>query len=290
MQFISADIGGTHISVASVYWSENRPQVGNSFDQDVDTSQSADAIISDWSKAIQRVADFQSNFFLGISMPGPYDYENGISLIKTQGKMRSLFGLSVKNLLAQSLGIPSDSILFTNDAESFLIGEALAGAGKGFERLIGLTLGTGLGSAIKIEDVTKDAKLWTAPFRTGIAEDYLGTHWFISQLKNQYGIQIQGVKDLVSPSIDHHICRTIFAEFGKTLGEFLLPYVSKMKIQKVVLGGKISLSGDLFIPHTQAYLRSFGISLPIEISKLGENAALIGASSVFLPKHSHYEK
>jgi glucokinase len=289
MQVISADIGGTHISVASVHWKDGQALVGSSYHQDINTSQTAEAIIAEWSKAIQQVSGSRSDFYLGISMPGPYDYENGISLIKTQGKMRSLYGLSVKNLLSQKLGISSDSILFTNDAECFLIGEGLVGAGKGCDKLIGLTLGTGLGSAIRIEDVTKDAKLWTAPFRSGIAEDYLGTQWFVTKVKEAYGIQIEGVKDLLSPNVDPQLISPVFKEFGKTLGEFLLPYVSKLQVQKVILGGKISLSGDLFIPSTQEYLSNFGINLPVEISRLGENAALIGASSVFFPKLPSHE-
>ncbi len=289
MQLIAADIGGTHISVASVTWKEDQAQVVDTYHKDVDTSQSAQSIIVDWAAAIQKVTGYHPDGFLGIAMPGPYDYENGISLIKTQGKMKSLYGLSVKNLLAQKLGISPQSISFTNDAESFLIGEGLVGAGKGSSNLIGLTLGTGLGSAIKIEDVTKDAKLWTAPFRSGIAEDFLGTQWFVNKAKEAYDIQINGVKDLVSGMIDSEISTSIFHEFGKNLGEFLLPYVTRLQIQKVILGGKIALSGDLFIPSTKAYLNHFGINLPIEISKLGEHAALIGASSVFLPKLSTHE-
>src|SRR5690606_4374061 len=123
---------------------------------------------------------------IGIAMPGPYDYENGISLISEQGKMKSLYGLSVKNLLADALRIPPAQIQFTNDAESFLKGEVFAGVGKGFSNTLGLTLGTGLGSAIHVEDVVKDAKLWTAPFRDGIAEDYLGTDWFIEFVREEF--------------------------------------------------------------------------------------------------------
>ena len=100
MQVISADIGGTHISVASVHWKDGQALVGSSYHPDINTSQTAEAIIAEWSKAIQQVSGSRSDFYLGISMPGPYDYQNGTSLIKTQGKMRSLYGLSVKNLLS----------------------------------------------------------------------------------------------------------------------------------------------------------------------------------------------
>ncbi|MBC6365821.1 ROK family protein [Algoriphagus sp. AK58] len=282
MKLIGADIGGTHISVAELRSESGGLGVDFPLQRDVDTSQDADSIISSWAELIAEVSQGEKDFYLGISMPGPFDYERGISLIQTQGKMRALYGLSVKELLASSLGVPAEKIRFTNDAEAFLIGENLAGAGMGMENLIGITLGTGLGSAIKIQDVTKDAKLWTAPFRDGIAEDYLGTAWFVQKANTDYGLQIKGVKDLLQPDRDPRVAQAIFREFGATLGEFLLPYVVRLQIQKVILGGKISLVGDRFVPFTQGYLEKFGIKVPIQVSALGEKAALIGAVSPFL--------
>ena len=40
---------------------------------------------------------------------------------------------------------------YRNDAEAAIVGEALSGAGIAYSRLIGLTLGTGLGSAFIVE-------------------------------------------------------------------------------------------------------------------------------------------
>jgi glucokinase len=282
MEVIAADIGGTHISVAKINWFEGKATVQGKFMAEVNTDLASDQLIAEWSNIIRKAADYEQDFYLGISMPGPYDYENGISLIETQGKMRSLFGLSVKKMLAEELGISPFSIKFMNDAESFLKGEAIAGVGKGFSNLLGITLGTGLGSAIQIHEITKDAKLWTAPFRNGIAEDYLGTGWFIKKLKKEYGLEILGVKDLFDKDFDKGICQEVFKEFGESLAEFLLPYVVRLQTQKVILAGKISNSGEVFIPWTEAYLKKFGIQSTIEISVLGEEAALIGASSLFL--------
>lgn len=282
MEVIAADIGGTHISVAKINWLEGKATVQGKFMAEVNTALASDQLIAEWSNVIRKAADYQRDFYLGISMPGPYDYENGISLIETQGKMRSLFGLSVKNLLAEELGISPLSIKFINDAESFLKGEAIAGVGKGFSNLLGITLGTGLGSAVQIDEITKDAKLWTAPFRNGIAEDFLGTGWFSKKIRAQFGFEISGVIDLLGKDFEPSIRHAIFTEFGETLGEFLLPYVTRFQTQKVILGGKISKSSELFIPRTKSYLEKFGVQSTIEVSVLGEDAALIGASSTFL--------
>ena len=278
MELIGVDIGGSHISAAKIYLGSNSAEFQDFHEADVDTFGSKESIISAWSEIIKKAAGNATDIKVGIAMPGPYDYGKGISLIKDQGKMASLYQLSVKNLLAESLGIMSTRISFTNDAEAFLLGESFAGAGREFGNSIGITLGTGLGSAIKTQDIVKDAKLWTAPFREGIAEDYLGTAWFKKYVAQNYGLEISGVKDLLNKEFDIEISRRVFETFGSTLGEFLLPYLVENKAEGVVLGGKISLACEYFLLTTQYYLENMGNPVPINISELGERSALIGAS------------
>ncbi len=284
MNLIGVDIGGTHISAAKISNGQNGIFVSDFYEEEVNTSSTASAseIISNWAKVIRKSSGHFTSYQVGVSMPGPFDYPNGISLIQDQGKMISLYGISVKSLLAKELGLPSKNIQFTNDAEAFLLGESVAGEGRDFQNSIGITLGTGLGSAIKLSDDVKDAKLWTAPFRDGIAEDYLGTAWFKKTSKFRFGKEIQGVKDLIQPNFESEIAAQLFQEFGLTLGEFLLPYLTQFQIDGVVLGGKISLVANRFLPYTLAYLHKYKIELPIQISTLGEKSALIGACQFFL--------
>lgn len=278
---IGVDIGGSHISAAQIDWNGYEAEITSFHEADVDTFRNADEIISDWAEVIGNAIGNLTDVQIGIAMPGPYDYPNGISLIKDQGKMKSLYGLSVKNLLAERLNSSPENIVFTNDAEAFLLGESLAGAGRGFENAIGLTLGTGLGSAIKIHDVVKDAKLWTAPFRDGIAEDYLSTNWFKIDALDKFGLEITGVKDLLKDDVDQLIAEEIFAEFGKSLGEFLSHYVIHLKCQGVVLGGKISRAGDRFLPYTRSYMSKFDHPVEIKTSLMAERATLVGACHPF---------
>jgi glucokinase len=282
MKLIGVDIGGSHISAAKVGLQEGNAIFHNFHEADVNTYVDQESIIREWTSVILRAADYSKDITVGIAMPGPYDYEKGISLIKDQGKMSSLYQMSVKDLLAESLKISADQIHFTNDAEAFLIGESYAGAGRNFQNSIGITLGTGLGSAIKIQEVVKDAMLWTAPFRDGIAEDYLGTAWFVNYTFEHYGLEISGVKDLLNESFDSMISKQIFETFGRALGEFLLPYLMRLHAEGVVVGGKISLAGDLYLPTTISYLATMGYPVAIKKSVLGERAALIGSCLNFI--------
>ncbi len=282
MKLIGVDIGGSHISAAEVQLGDSAADFVNFHEADIDTFGKKDTIISSWSNVILEAAANSKEIKVGIAMPGPYDYENGVSLIKDQGKMASLYQLSVKNLLADKIGISPFQIAFTNDAEAFLSGESFAGAGRGFQNSIGITLGTGLGSAIKVFDVVKDGKLWTAPFRDGIAEDYLGTAWFKDYIYRQFGKEITGVKDLLSDGIDPTISNQVFETFGKALGEFLFPYLIRLHSEGVVLGGKISMASTYFLPATHSYLETMGYPVPIKVSELGEKSALIGACLPFI--------
>lgn len=286
MQLIGVDIGGSHISAASLTFNSGEVRLADFQESSIDTTASADALISAWSEVIRASAGGSQNFQVGIAMPGPYDYPAGISLIQDQGKMKSLFKLSVKNLLAKSLDIPSSNIQFTNDAEAFLLGESLAGSGKDFKNSIGITLGTGLGSAIKMGDVVKDAKLWTAPFRDGIAEDYLGTNWFVQEAENRFNLSISGVKELGESTSIQQEADILFQIFGKALGEFLLPYLIRLQAEAVILGGKIALLNARFLPATTQYLIQNGCLAKIKISTLGEQAALIGACQPYINQKS----
>jgi glucokinase len=285
MGLIGIDIGGTHISAARVFPEGEKVEFGTIHEANVDTYQSAEKIISDWSAVISKAIGNQKEVFLGIAMPGPFDYPNGVSLIKDQGKMNSLYSLPVKDLLVESLNIEPQNIAFTNDAEAFLLGESIAGVGRSFENSIGLTLGTGLGSAIKIHNVVKDGKLWTAPFRNGIAEDFLGTSWFKKITFEKFGVEISGVKDLLLEDFDQTSADRIFEEFGLNLGEFLSEYVIRFQCQGVILGGKIARASDRFLPFTFRYLEKYQFPIEIKPSLLQEKATLIGSCHSFLSQH-----
>lgn len=282
MELVGVDIGGSHISAAKVRFGDRTATFDAFHETDVDTFGDKKAIITAWTEVIRSAAGKSTDYKVGVAMPGPYDYENGVSLIKDQGKMASLYQFSVKSLLAESLDIPPSQIVFTNDAESFLAGESFAGAGRDFQNSIGITLGTGLGSAIKVHDVVKDGKLWTAPFRDGIAEDYIGTAWFKNYTFEKFGIGISGVKDLLSEEFDAKVSQIIFETFGRALGEFLFPYLIRYHSEGVVLGGKISLASQHYLPTTLDYLKTMGNPVSFRVSELGEKSALIGACLPFL--------
>ena len=155
----------------------------------------------------------------------------------------------------------------------------LSGAGKGYHSVLGLTLGTGLGSALCLDGKCLDADLWNKPFQQGIAEDYISTRWFKRRYQEETGKLLADVKTLAMLAPQHQIAIDLFAEFGRNLGEFLSLLTSQHQLDAIVLGGNIARSASLFLPQVHQVLRCHDQQQVIIVpALLGEDAALIGSA------------
>lgn len=277
---LGADIGGTHITTALVNLETKTVVPGSRFREYVDAKESAEYILSAWERVIRKsfggrpLADQK----IGIAMPGPFDYGSGVAWMKGQDKFDGFYGKNVRDMLAETLGLRAGNIQFTNDAECFLRGEVFSGAAKDSSKVIGLTLGTGLGSSIYENRSCKDADLWCSPFKDGMAEDYLSTRWFIRRYQQLSGQLVGDVKALVSLKAEP-VVQEVFGEFGGNLAEFLLPYLAQIQPEVVVIGGNIAHAYPLFSDSLHKTLASNSSTVAIRIAELGETAPLIGAAS-----------
>lgn len=277
------DIGGSHITAALVDLKNFTVLKGTCTRKSIDTGSASETIIRQWSSVINKVFDgYDHPKKIGIAMPGPFDYEKGISLIRNQNKYDSLYGLDVRRLLAESLQINETDILFKNDAACFLQGEALSGAAKGFNQVIGLTLGTGLGSAKCVHGVAHDADLWHSPFLDGIAEDYLSGRWLVKRFYEITGQTVENVKALTQLKSNDNTKAQIFREFGKNLALFLSGLILCEKPEAVVLGGNISKAYALFYPELSSNLPDTDSPCLLKKATLGENGNLVGAATCHL--------
>ncbi|WP_224996280.1 ROK family protein [Cesiribacter sp. SM1] len=278
---LGIDIGGSHITVGLVNLETRLLLADSLLRRRVDSKASSPEIIASWIAAIQAAIRKDSRFSgkIGIAMPGPFDYKRGISLIKDQDKYDALYGLNVKQLLAEGLRKEVENIRMMNDARSFMQGEVYGGAARGCTRAIGLTLGTGLGSARFRNGEAEDADLWRSPFKAGIAEDYLSARWFIQRFHALTGDWVKGVKDLVHLAQKNSVVRQVFEEFGDNLAEFLQPLLMEEDPEIVVLGGNIARAYDLYVSSLEKKLDAEVVKKCIRLTGLGEKAALVGAAS-----------
>lgn len=281
---VGVDIGGSHITSALVDLHEKTILPGSIARKSLNSHVDSNLVISAWAQAIKESTADLANLSLkiGIGLPGPFDYEKGICWIKGQDKYDALHGLNVRNLLASELGIEDEDIKLNNDAVCFLQGEAFAGAGKGYSKVIGLTLGTGLGAAVVANGEAKDANLWDSPFKDSIAEDYLSTRWFLKRYKELSGEPVPSVKDLSLLVETDAKAKAVFQEFGSNLGIFLNKFIQTENPEIVVLGGNIANAYHLFENSLKENIDASYLKIPIVKASLGEDATVLGASALWV--------
>jgi len=281
---IGADIGGTHITAGLVDLEKKIILPGTIVRTKVDSHASSEDIIKIWAGAIIDAGKEHQVNKVSLAIPGPFDYEHGICLIKNQDKYENLYGLNIKNLLSEKLQHQPEEIILINDAASFLQGEVFGGAANGFEKVIGLTLGTGLGTCIYENESASDANLWNLPFKTGIAEDYLSTRWFTNRYLEISGKKITGVRELSGLMENDPNVKLIFDEFSHNLASFLIEFIAISPTQAIVIGGNIAKSFSYFKEPLLEIMNKKYPEIAIRTALLGEEAALMGAASYWKHK------
>ena len=276
------DIGGSHIT-CGVVDTDKRILIQNSLiRQSVNADGAAEEIIDTWCKAIEQVLKLspENITHIGIAMPGPFDYAQGISWMHNMNKFENLYGINIKQQLSEKLNLPKDHIFFRNDAEAFLAGEMACGAGRGFNNGIGITIGTGLGTAVHVKGKTKDVAMGVnTPFNEGVAEDYISTRWFVKRWLEVSKESISGVKEFTEIMKHDTRAQSIFSEFLGNLEKFIAIFIRKENATEIViLGGNIANVLTDFLQEIEKNLQKEFPNICLRKAELGENAALIGAA------------
>jgi glucokinase len=291
---IGCDIGGSHISCAAIDMDNGLIQRESHTSQKVDNQGLADEILKIWISALKdSISKIEKSQLAGIgfAMPGPFEYNTGIArFIDANAKYQKLFGIDVGKYINEKLDlISSQEVRFINDATAFAVGEAWAGKASGANRLLSITLGSGLGSAfinngipvVEHEDVPKLGCVWHLPFKDSIADDYFSTRWFIKRFAEKSGLQMVGVKEIADLVAFDARATEVFIEFGQNLGQFLAPWLGRFKADTLVIGGNISSAYHLFGAVFEKSLKNYGINIFTFVSELKEEAALIGSARLF---------
>jgi glucokinase len=278
---LTADIGGSHITAGICDLKTCTISQQSIIRVEVDGKSSATKILTLWGSAFELVLKKNSALSisgLSVAMPGPFDYEKGISYIKGLDKYEALYGMRIKEFLADLLKLDPEMVKFRNDAESTIDGEVLTGAGKDYHNLMGVTLGTGFGSAYSKNKITKDINLGSQLYKDTIADDYLSTRWFLKRYNELTGIVLtDGVKELASLAVESEIARDIFKEFAINMADFLKKHIEQLEPEVLVICGNIAKASEFFLPDLIEALHP----LAIKLARLGENAPLIGAAAMF---------
>lgn len=271
------DVGGTSIKACVLEQSNIIEETVSIYDSC--SNQDKEAIIQNFADIIEKLSVLYKKYLqnlnadksanspfsnmsigVGFAFPGPFDYEKGISYIKGLNKFESIYGVSIyENLLKKlkytELGIRSKvvNILFENDARLFGLGVSTV---YPEERLICLTIGTGLGSSfLEYGKLLKDDRrippggyLYNQIYNHSYVDDLFSKRGIIqSAVQKNTAYQNMDVKELAKAAKEgNKELIELFEQFGEDLGRMLIPFIRDFEANRIVVGGQIAKSIDLF--------------------------------------------
>ncbi|MDF1576322.1 MAG: ROK family protein [Bacteroidales bacterium] len=272
--YIGVDIGGT--SIVAARFSENelleRTEVTTGADRP------APEIMDSLYKAIEAVISDEV-IGIGIGMPGFMNVETGEIL--QINNIPSFNGFAIKPRVEERFNLPAFQ---NNDANCFALGETYYGAGKKYNNLVGVTLGTGLGGGIILNRKIHTGlmggagELGCVPFHGGISEDICSAALF----KNKY--KTTGIELYNKARAGDRDSRAVFDELAHNIGELLRIVMYVLAPEAFVIGGSVANSWDLLEKPLREEVDKFlvpMISSKVDLVKAQlDNAGLYGAAAL----------
>ncbi|GEM44433.1 ROK family protein [Deinococcus cellulosilyticus] len=282
------DVGGSHVTAAPIDLTNRTLLETGRVREHIRHFDPLESVIRTWWSALSMAAlacEGADISHITVAVPAPFDYAQGISHMTH--KYRSLYGEDVGAHLRRNQqyspldGIP---ILFANDADLFALGEHWAGVGQTFDRIIGITLGTGLGSGFirqgrvitQGQGVPEGGELWNTPYLDVQAERYA-----CGQAVTDFYQHLRG-ENCTAQEICHRAdhgdphARKAYWLLGEHLSAILLPHAQAFEAQAVVIGGNVSRAWNHFSPALQAGLPG----VQVHPSRLLEDATLLGGAAL----------
>jgi glucokinase len=217
---------------------------------------------------------------LAVALPGPFDFATGVAWYRGQGKFDQLYGFNLGAALGNELGV--ERLLFMNDAEAFAVGEWTAGEVRGVERCVGVTIGTGIGTAFLAhgrvlregDTVPPGGELYKTSYAGKPLEDSISARAILRRYAERTGTQAPGVKEIADQAragetAAQEVLNACFAD----LAEALKPWLERFGVTRTVLGGSISGAFDVV---------AAALDFPASPTKDTEHSALIGAAAHYL--------
>ena len=217
---------------------------------------------------------------IGIGVPGLIDAEQ--QLVFDVINIPSWNEVPLQKWMQERYQVP---VYINNDANCFALGEYYFGKGKAKESMIGLTIGTGLGAGIIINNKLHAGHNYGAG-EFGMV-DYLN-HNYEYYASGQFFKNVHGTdgKEIFERAkAGDIIAIKMFDEFGFHLGNAIKMILYTYDPSCIILGGSVSQSFDLFRTSMWQQIKTFAYErsltkLTIEVSEL-EHCGVLGAAALF---------
>jgi len=295
---IGIDLGGTKICGGAIS-TEGKILAGKIFRLPTGVEKGKECILSNLYAVISACLEECKNkeiLGIGIGSPGPLDIEKGVLL--NPPNLKPLHNFNLRSAVYKKFNLPVE---INNDANVFVLGEACYGAGKKYNLVYGVTLGTGFGSGFVMNKSIYSgatgtaAEIWCFPYEDGIIEDYVSARGITSLYRKRTKLTLppEEIARLAFEGDNNAI--SVWEEFGHYLGVALTYVVDVIDPEVIIIGGSISKSYKLFERSLKETLYSKINPLPakklkIFPSRLKDEAGIIGAACLILKKNINSSK
>ncbi len=312
---VGVDIGGTSMSVGLVPFAGGAPiaLANEATRAERGPAQVVGTVVAMIRAAVATVGP-ERVCGCGVGAPGPLDRDRGMVLETPNLGWRDV---PLAKMVRQGTGLP---VVLDNDANCFAFGEWWLGAGRRAKRLIGLTLGTGIGGGFVLDgNVYRGASDAAAEIghmsvdlagrrcacgSRGCVEAYASGSAIAARAAEAVAsggdsTLVELVKGDAAAITAEAVCSAaaagdalamdIVAETARVLGVTVANVIHLFNPDVVVIGGGVAGAGArLFAPlRAEAERRAFPSAIAacrIVPAALGEVAGVVGAAGVF--KHA----
>ena len=287
MNILAIDIGGTMIKYGLV-----------SSDGKI---LSTNKIKTEASKGLNNILNKIDNIFKGYKENNPVGIAvsgtgqiNGMigKVIGGNPIIPNWIGTNLVKILEEKYNLPA---VLENDVNCVALGEKWIGAGKDLSNFICLTIGTGVGGGIILNNQLFRGENFVAGefghtlIKKGEFEQFASTTALIRLVKEKTGKILNGkeIFDLEKKEIVEY--QEVISEWIENLTDGLSSIVYCFNPANIILGGGVIGQGEALINRIKNSLfKKIGLQfkekLNIIQAKLGNNAGMIGASYLLLEK------
>lgn len=310
MSFIGIDLGGTNIRGGLV---DDLGNIINRRQEPTLAKEGADSVVNRLIHFIEFLSSQNSTLELkgiGVGCPGIIDIEQGV--IHKSPNLPGFKDVPLKRILHEHFRVPS---FIENDANTIAFGEKYYGVGKDVSSLVCLTLGTGVGGGIIL-----DNKLWhgfngmaaevghitiipdgikCGCGNNGCLEVYASATAVVnraidliskgkeSKLKDIFksGAKLTA-KMVYEAALENDLlsCQ-ILDQTGKYLGIGIADLINLLNPEMIVIGGGMASAWDLLFPPMSLEIKKRAFDIPAQSARivraqLGDDAGIFGAAAL----------
>lgn len=302
--YIGADIGGTTVKLGM--FSRTGELVGK-WEIKTRIENEGQNILPDVAESIEKKrAERDGNIMgIGIGIPGPVT-DDGI-VLKCPNIPWPVFNVKDKVIDLTGVG----NVKIGNDANVAALGEMWRGGGRGYDNIVMVTLGTGVGGGVilggKILTGSMGAGGEIGHIKVNLGETEVcgcGGRGCLEQYSSATGIVRMAKKELRQDSClavldeitakdvfdgakaDDSYCLYIVDQFAKYLGVALANVSCVVDPEAFVIGGGVSKAGDVIIKNIEKYYNDNVLyalrDKKFHLAELGNDAGIYGAVRMVL--------